>query len=146
MSVLSSLKLISAKRPSALAPIQVRRNKLICKLIEQIQLATASQNGTTYAPKRMRNIKNVETGEVRAVEVAKRVRPWFFNDANGKLVVQLRYGSKTIDFAKGKNSVEVSNGAELITVLEALKTAVASGELDQQISSAADAVKARFKK
>ena len=93
----------------------------------------------------MRNIKNGETGEIRAVEVAKRVRPWFFNDANGKLVVQLRYGSKVIDFAKGKNSVEVSNGDELITVFEALKTAVESGELDQQVSSAADAVKARFR-
>lgn len=146
MSVLSSLKLISAKRPSALAPIQVRRNKLISKLMEQIQLATASQNGTAYAPKRQRSIKNAETGEVRQIEVAKRVRPWFFNDANGKLVVQLRYGSKVIDFAKGKNSVEVSNCAELITVLEALKTAVESGELDQQVSNAADAVKARFKK
>lgn len=146
MSVLSSLKLISAKRPSALAPIQVRRNKLINKLMEQIALASALKDGTTYAPKRMRNIKNGETGEIRSVEVAKRVRPWFFTADSGKVVVQLRYGSKVIDFAKGKNSVEVSNGAELITVLETLKTAVENGELDQQISSAAEAVKARFKK
>lgn len=146
MSVLSSLKLISAKRPSALAPIQVRRNKLINKLMEQVALASALKDGTTYAPKRMRNIKNGETGEIRSVEVAKRVRQWWFTADSGKVCVQLRYGSKTIEFAKGKNSVEVSSGAELITVLETLKTAVESGEIDTQIETAANAVAARFKK
>lgn len=146
MSVLSSFKLISAKRPTALAPIQVRRNKLISKLMEQIALATAMKDGTTYAPKRLRTIKNKESGEVRQVEVSKRVRPWFFNDTNGKLVVQLRYGSKVIDFAKGKNGIEVNNVTEVITVLEKLKIGTEGGELDAQISGAADAVKARFKK
>ena len=146
MSVLSSLKLISAKRPSALAPIQIRRNKLCGKLTEQISLATALRDGGTYAPKRLRTIKNKESGEVRSVEVAKRVRQWWFTADSGKVVVQLRYGSKVIEFAKGKNSVEVSNGVELIAVLETLKSACELGELDQQIGSAADAVKARFKK
>ena len=146
MSVLSSLKLISAKRPSAIAPIQVRRNKLINKLTEQIGLANALQNGTTYTSMRLRTIKNKESGEVRTVEVAKRVRQWWFTADSGKVVIQLRYGSKVIDIAKGKNSVEVSNGVELITVLETLKVAVETGELDQQMSVAADAVKARFAK
>ncbi len=146
MSVLSSLKLISAKRPSAIAPIQVRRNKLINKLTEQIGLANALQNGTTYTSMRLRTIKNKESGEVRTVEVAKRVRQWWFTADSGKVVIQLRYGSKVIDIAKGKNSVEVSNGVELIAVLETLKTACELGDLDQQIGSAADAVKARFKK
>jgi hypothetical protein len=40
------------------------------------------------------------------------------------------------------DSTEVSNGA----VLETLKSACELGELDQQISGAADAVKARFRK
>lgn len=146
MSVLNGLKLVSAKRPTALAPIQVRRNKLIVKLMDQIALATALRDGVTYAPKRLRTIKNKESGEVRSVEVAKTVRPWFFTAESGKVVIQLRYGSKVVDIAKGKNSVEVSNGAELITVLETLKSACELGELDQQISSAAEAVKARFRK
>ena len=110
MSSLSTLKLVSAKRPTALAPIQIRRNKLCGKLTEQIALATALRDGGTYAPKRLRTIKNKESGEVRSVEVAKRVRQWWFTAESGKVVVQLRYGSKVIDFAKGKNSVEVSNG------------------------------------
>ena len=144
MSSLSSLKLVSAKRPTALAPIQIRRNKLVNKLTEQIALATALQNGTTYTSMRLRTIKNTESGEVRSVEVAKRVRQWWFTAESGKVVIQLRYGSKVIDIAKGKNSVEVSNGVELIAVLETLKSTCELGELDQQISSAADAVRARF--
>ena len=146
MSVLNGLKLVSAKRPAALAPIQIRRNKLCGKLTEQIALATALRDGNTYAPTRLRTIKNKESGEVRSVEVAKRLRQWWFTADSGKVVIQLRYGSKVIDIAKGKNSVEVSNGVELITVLETLKVAVETGELDQQMSVAADAVKARFAK
>ena len=146
MSALSGLKLVSAKRPAALAPIQICRNKLIVNLSEQIALATALRDGGTYAPKRLRKIKNKESGEVRSVEVAKRVRQWWFAAESGKVVIQLRYGSKVIDLAKGKNSVEVSNGAELIAVLSVLKTAAETGELDAQITAAAEAVKARFGK
>ena len=146
MSVLNGLKLVSAKRPTALAPIQIRRNKLCGKLTEQIALATALRDGGTYAPMRLRTLRNKESGEVRSVEVAKRVRQWWFTAESGKVVIQLRYGSKVIDIAKGKNSVEVANGVELIAVLETLKSACELGELDQQISGAADAVKARFVK
>ena len=109
-------------------------------------MATALRDGGTYAPKRLRTIRNKESGEVRSVEMAKRVRQWWFTAESGKVVIQLRYGSKVIDIAKGKNSVEVSNGVKLIAVLETLKSACELGELDQQISGAADAVRARFKK
>ncbi len=146
MGSLSSLKLVSAKRPAALAPIQICRNKLIVNLTEQIGLATALKDGGTFAPTRVRHVKDEATGEIRSVEAVKRVRQWWFMAESGKVVIQLRYGSKVIDFAKGKNSVEVSNGAELISVLLALKTAVETGELDAQIAAAAEAVKARFGK
>ena len=51
---------------------------------------------------------------------------------------------EVINIAKDKNSVEVANGVELIAVLETLRSACELGELDQQISGAADAVRARF--
>ena len=90
MSVLNGLKLVSAKRPAALSAIQFRRNKLSLKLNDQIQLAKALKDGTIFAPMRTRNIKDSETGEVRQIEVAKKVRPWFFTADSGKVVVQLR--------------------------------------------------------
>ena len=41
MSALSNLKLTNAKRPMAMPVVQIRRNKLLKKLHEQIQLAEA---------------------------------------------------------------------------------------------------------
>ena len=49
------------------------------------------------------------------------------------MCVQLKYGSRTLEIAKGNNSVEVTSGDELIKVLELLKTAVEAGELDGQL-------------
>ena len=145
-TILSSLKIVQAKRQSAIDPLMLRRNKLLRKLEDQINAAKALSKGESFSVKRVRNITDKQTSEIRAVEVFRKIRQWWFVADSGKVVIQLKYGSKVIDIAKGKNSVEVSNGAELIAVLETLKSACELGELDQQISSAADAVKARFAK
>ena len=48
----------------------------------------------------------------------------------------MKYGSRTLEVAKGKNSVEVSSGAELVKALETLKLATESGEFDTQLENA----------
>jgi len=146
MSSISNLKLISAKRPQAMPAIQLRRNKLIAKLHEQIQLATALSKNETYAPRKLRNVKDRNTGEMKRLEVTMRVRQWWFVNETGKVCLQIKYGAKTIDIAKGKNAIEVDNGEHLIKVLETVKGAVQVGELDGQIESASNLVKTRFKK
>jgi len=62
------------------------------------------------------------------------------------LCVQLRYGNRVLEFSKGKNAVELGSQRDLIPVLETLRSAVASRELDTQIESASAAVRARFTK
>jgi len=146
MSALNSLKFIAAKRPTQLPDIQVRRNKLSNRIWSQIQLAKAMQEGTTYTEKRFRTVKDRDTGESRSMEVMKRVRQMWFVGENGKVCVQLKYGTRVLEFLKGKNAIEVSSGEELITALTTLKTAVEAGELDTQLNQAADSVKERFKK
>ena len=146
MSELNSLKFIAAKRPTQLPDIQVRRNKLSNRLWSQIQLAKAMQEGTTYTEKRFRNVKDRDTGESRSMEVMKRVRQMWFVGDTGKVCVQLKYGTKIIDIAKGKNAVEVGTADELIGALTKLKEAVEAGELDAQLNAAADSVKERFKR
>jgi hypothetical protein len=47
---------------------------------------------------------------------------------------------------KGKNSIEVNDGDELIQALTKLRDAVLGGELAAQIEIASESVKARFKK
>ena len=100
-----------------------------------------------YTVKRQRNIKDKESGLTTTVEVNKRVRQWWFvNRDTNKVALQLRYGTKIIEFSKGKNAIEVNSGEELITTLQKLRTATMNGELDECINTASLLVKARFKK
>jgi hypothetical protein len=145
--VLASLKLVNAKRQITSDPIHFRREKLIQKLSVQIQMAQSLKNGEEFSVKRMKKITDEFSGITSMVEVNKRVRQWWFvNNETKKVAVQLFYGNKLIDLAKGKNAVEVSNGDELISVLMKLREAISDGSLDTQIEVAADSVKARFKK
>ena len=144
--LLSSLTIVQAKRQSLTDPIVFRRMKLIRKLDEQINLANAVLNGTTYVVKRLKNIKNEQSGEIRSFEVVRNVRPMFFKATNNKLCVQVRYGSKVVELAKGKNAIQVDDEKTLVKVLETVRSAVFDGELDEQIAIASDAVKTRFKK
>ena len=146
MSALNTLKFVSAKKPTQLAPIEIRRRKLSSKLWSQIQLANALNNGDSYKEKKFRTFKDRQTGETRSVEVMKRIRQMWFVGENGKVCVQIKYGSRILEFSKGKNAIEVSSGEELITALNTLKIAVESGELDSQLNLAADSVKEKFKK
>ena len=146
MSTIAGLKLVASKKSRSLSPIQQRRNKLAAKIHEQWELCTARQAGTIYAPRRLRTITNRHTGERTTVETVKRVKEWFWISESGKINLSVRYGSKTLELAKGKNAIEVSSADELITALTTLKTAVESGELDSQLNTAADLVKERFKK
>jgi hypothetical protein len=145
MSAFSGLKLVAAKRPQAASPVVLRRNKLANQLWEQIELARASAEGKTFAPVRMRNVKDKLTGERRTVEAAKRIKQWWFVAENGRVCLQVRYGTRVLELAKGKNSIEVGSGSELLSVLETVKKSVELGELDTQIEAASAAVRERFK-
>jgi len=144
MSAFNGLKLVAAKRPIAASPIVLRRNKLANQLWEQIELARASAEGKTFAPIRMRNVKDKVTGERRTVEAAKRIKQWWFVAENGRVCLQVRYGTRVLELAKGKNSIEVGSGTELLAVLETVKKSVELGELDTQIEAASAAVRERF--
>jgi hypothetical protein len=146
MSSLSSFKLVSAKRPQQMPAVQVRRNKLITKLHHQQKLAEAFANSSTYAPIRVRSIRDKYTQEVKQVEVPVHVRQWWFVTESGAVVLQVKYGAKVMEIAKGKNSIEITDANHLIKTLEMLREAVKNGELDTQIETAANIVKARFKK
>ena len=146
-TVLSSLKVINAVKQVATDSTQFRREKLCKKLDEQINLAMAVSEGNTYTVKRQRNVKDKDSGLTTTVEINKRVRQWWFvNRDTNKVALQLRYGTKVIEFAKGKNAIEVNSGEELITTLQKLRTATMSGELDEIITTTSLLVKARFKK
>ena len=144
MSTLNGLKLTNAKRPQSASPMVLRRNKISRQLSEQIELARCMEQGTDYAPTRVRMVRDKTTGERKSVSSAKRVKPWWFTSDTNKVCVQVRYGTRVMELAKGKNSIEVGNAAELMTVLTAVKSAVEAGDLDAQIDAASAAVRERF--
>ena len=146
MSVLSNLKLVDVKKPRNMPVIVVRRNKLSSKLWEQIQLAKSQLEGTQFVVTKFRSVKDRETGILKQVEVPKRIKPWWFQSDEGKVCFSVRYGSWTIDLAKGKPSVEVESGEELVKALTTIKIAVEAGELDSQIEIASAKLRSGFGK
>ncbi|RQZ27150.1 hypothetical protein DIE16_32040 [Burkholderia sp. Bp9090] len=144
MNTLNTLKLTATKRPGSLPQIVQRRNRLIAKIWEQTELAKAQQAGTTFAPTKFRSVKDTETGERRNVEVTKRVRAWWWTAENGKVCMSVRYGTKTLELAKGKTAIEVGTLADLIPTLDMLKAAVAVGELDAQIEAVSGQMRSGF--
>ena len=147
MAFLTNLKLVVSKKHQTVAPIVQRRNKLINKLHEQIELCEAQQAGKTYAPTRLKTYTNKQTGERMTVEATKRVKEWFWIGDSGKINLAIKYGAKTLPLnAKGANAIELANGDELIATLKELKIATANGELDDAITEVSEATRQGFGK
>lgn len=146
MSTLSTLKLVAVKKPSHMPAIVIRRNKLSSKLWEQIQLAKSQLDGTPFVVMKYRSMVDRETGLRKQVELPKRIKPWWFQSEQGKVCVSVKYGSWTIELAKGKPSVKVANAQDLIKTLETIKSAVEAGELDAQIETASASLRSGFKR
>ena len=145
MATLASLKLVTAKKPTQQPPVVHRRNKLSAKVVEQILLARAQNDGTTFAPTRTKTVTNAEGNRVQITQ-PKRVKAWWFVSENGKCCIAIRYGSKVLELAKGKTAIEVASGAALIDALEAVNAAVIAGELDSQIEAASGQLRSAFVK
>ena len=149
MSTLNGLKLVVSKKQIHASPIVIRRNKLISKLHEQLELCEAQREGKTFAPVRLKTYVNKATGERMTAEVAKRVKEWFWvSNENNKINLVVKYGAKTLVLNKKSkaNAIELASGDELITTLKALKVAVANGELDEAIAEVSEATRLAFGK
>lgn len=145
-TTLSTLKLTDARKPTQVPQVVQRRNKLIKRIWQQTELARAQASGTTFAVTRFRTVTDAATGARRDVEQHVRVKPWWFVTAHGKLAISVRYGSRVLELSKNKYAVEVATERELIATLDTIKSAVASGELDAQIETAAATLRAGFVK
>jgi hypothetical protein len=146
MSTLDTLKLVAVKKPTHTPKVVIRRNKLASKVWEQLQLAKSQIEGTKFEVKKYRSYTDKESGLRKQVEVSKRIREWWFRNEEGKVCVAIKYGTKVLELAKGKHSIEVGSTDELIKALELVKQAVELGELDQQLEQASGSVRKSFKK
>lgn len=125
MSILDSLNLVQHNPQSANDPVVNRRNKLVSKIDEQIALATDSE----FSPTKTKWVTD-EDGAQKKVEYAKRVKRWWNNAADGSVLLTVRYGSKPLELAKGKQAIVLSSIEEVEPTLQKIKEAVLAGELD----------------
>ena len=146
MSTLSQLKLVAVKKHRHIPEIQMRRNKLSSKLWEQIQLAKSQVNGTPFVVTKYKSMVDRETGLRKQVELPKRIKPWWFVSNTGKVCFAVRYGSWTVELAKGKPSVEVASAEDLVKALETVKAAVEAGVVETEIVKASSSLRSGFKR
>ncbi len=139
MSALAKLKLSTIQRNNKVSPVVQRRLKVIARIDEQIAIANAEQAGQQLQAMRQRKIKDEVTGEVKLVQVPKRLRSWSWTAENGKTCVSLFYGSKVVAIEKNKATIELTSKDELTATLTILRSAVESGELDAQLEAVSKA-------
>jgi hypothetical protein len=146
MAIIAKLNITNADRPRQLPVIVQRRNKLVNALHDQLELAKAEAEGREYLKTRRRHVKNPATGEYAEAMISRKPRAWYWTSDDGKVYISMRYGTKVIEIAKGKSAIEVGARRQLVPVIEALKQAVAAGEIDAQLTAAGAEVRSRFAK
>lgn len=111
--------------------VQMRRDKFTAKLEEQKLLLSD--------PNHVRTVQRWTkvNGERQATTKQQAVRPWWKTDASGQVVMSVKFGSKPIEFEKGKAGIMVGSKDKLPAVIDALIGAVRAGELDDHFSQAA---------
>ena len=125
MNTLKSLTFVAAPPKNPHNPTFHRRERLVQRLQEQLQLA----KDPSYAPL-IKRWKKGEDGVKRPVDHIRRVKPWWRVDEKGFTVLTVRYGFKPLEFEKGKAAIAVGTVEKLEGVLATLIAATRAGELD----------------
>ena len=93
-----------------------------------------------FKPTRLKLTTDAAGNTVR-VEVAKRVRRWWSIAADGKVQLTIRYGSRPVEFQKGKCAIELNTEAEVLDTLETVRRSVEASEFDALLEGMAAARK-----
>ena len=125
MNTLKSLTFVPAPPKNPNNPTFHRRERLVQRLQEQLQLA----KDPSFAPVITR-WKKSEDGLKRPIEHHRRIKPWWRVDEKGFVVLTVRYGFKPLEFEKGKAAIAVGTLEKLEGVLTTLIAATRAGELD----------------
>ena len=133
MSILAKLELTSVKKNNNNNPIETRRERLIDKLNEQIEVFKALKSGKEYTKTKRQTVFDDE-GNRQTQEVEQKVKAWFFEQDSG-WYVQCRYRSRLLNIYHRHNAVFVKNFNDVGEVLSKFIQATKDGELDKSIAS-----------
>ncbi len=136
MSILDTLTLTDATKKQALPPHIAIRQRLAEAIELQIAAYTAEAAGQTYVKKVERYVTDPATGERTKAKVNGKFRRWWWVDASGKVMLEIRYANKPLEIKAGKRVVAIETKEQIIPVLEKIKAAVVAGELDKSLNAA----------
>lgn len=130
MNALKALSLVAMPKLNKQDPKQQRRRKLLTQLDQQRGLAL----DPNFVVARQKWVKQ-ENGDKQLVNAPKRVKRWWSEDADGNCFFVVRYGSKPLALAAGKEAIAVGGKDKLVGVIDAVIAAAKAGELDDMIGA-----------
>ncbi len=146
MTHLAKLKFSDKQRSQVKMTVEEGlRHKLIDRLKEQRELAEADLNGVPLVKTRYKSIKDEETGETKRVQVPRLMRRWWWQDETDAVLLELRYGNKSIAVVDNKSTIEVGAMDKLPKVIDMVIEAVSAGELDKVLKAALSARRVKLR-
>lgn len=130
MTALKTLKFIEAPNLNKADPREQRRMKLAAQL-EQQKLMLTDPNFTVMQVKWSKD----EAGAKVRKETPKRLRRWWQEAGDNNFVLVVRYGTKPIEFEKGKPAIAAVGKDGLVKVIDTLIVATKAGELDELLAA-----------
>ncbi|MFO3797949.1 MAG: DUF6641 family protein, partial [Anaerolineales bacterium] len=140
MSHLSKLTLSTKSPRQSLSPVERKRRTLIEQIGLQIAATQAALRNETYMQPVIRWEKQDGTDQKTAVTTLKPVRPWWWSNETGKVMLSIRVANRVLDIEPGKPAIEVGKLDDLPAILETLREAIVAGELDERLKLAATRV------
>lgn len=115
-------KLVAAPKREASDPASKRKQRLLMQIDHQLYMAEPEN--------RLRKFRG----------------RWWTTDAEGKLMLSIKYGKVPLELAKGKHAIACNDMDDLIEALKKAKAIAVDGTFDAQLATISGQVRARFKK
>lgn len=96
-------------------------------------LAAIAKRSYSSRDRAMFMLSYTDDGQKHLIEVDKRLRQWWTKQQDGKVLFTVRYGSKPLEFEKGKGAIVLKSMDELLEVLPKLIAAAEAGEFDKYV-------------
>lgn len=131
-SLLSKLNITEAPLKHPTDPLIQRQNKLIAKLEVQREMTKCLVENEEFKAFKYKYVTDPETGIKNKVRVPKQIKPWFYK-MDSQYFTTIKYGSKSLELAKGLYAISVEDSTALTSVYDTVIAAVKAGEFDEKL-------------
>lgn len=115
------LKFVAAKKPESVNATVQRRQRLVRRIDQQINLLHSAGDGVIPRSS------------------------WLWMDDKGSYYLPVKYGRQCIELRKGMNAIQCENIEQSVDALEKIRAMVLNGEFDDQLAKASGEIRARFR-